>query len=373
MIYERYIVVIICVALSNVATLFSGSLAGEAEILKSNSVANIAIAKPDTKPESSIDIDSVNSDSGLTENSTPKPAQVKPEIKTEPRTLNSQTTAKEPQRISKRWSLVGIAMTSLLSLTLLLSLFRRDDPNQDQEAGSKLIPLKDRDSSELIGGESELLDEEKIVSSQLPGIKVLDSQGKPISNKNGKSHKSIGAIAMTSTDSPDGNQSIDENLQDFIARNSQSRVEADVKEKVKIAPSNTTEIDVVFELIKDLQQSDRHLRRKAIWGLSQTADSRGIEALVGIMSQADPLDKSLIIDAISQIAHRSCQTINYAFFVSLRDPDSEVRKNAIHDLIALYEPVSQITDQLNQMTNDSDREVQQTAQWALRKFNQMFN
>ncbi len=51
------------------------------------------------------------------------------------------------------------------------------------------------------------------------------------------------------------------------------RVEADVAGRVKIVSSDTTEIDVVFELIQDLQQSDRDLRRKADLGTSSSRRS----------------------------------------------------------------------------------------------------
>ena len=59
----------------------------------------------------------------------------------------------------------------------------------------------------------------------------------------------------------------------------------------------------MLELIKNLQQSDRTLRQ-GIWELAQT-DSTAIEPLVKIMSEASSLGKSLILSAITQIAHRN--------------------------------------------------------------------
>jgi putative lipoic acid-binding regulatory protein len=154
---------------------------------------------------------------------------------------------------------------------------------------------------------------------------------------------------------------------------SKSIDQPEVMSKVTIVTAKTTEIDVVFELIQDLQQSDRLLRRKAIWKLSYTGDFRAIEPLVAIIPEADSVDKSLILDAITKIAQRSWHPINKALFISLADENAEVKKNAIRDATVLYKSIFPLTQCLSQMLGDSDREVQQTAQWALQQFQQQLS
>jgi hypothetical protein len=147
----------------------------------------------------------------------------------------------------------------------------------------------------------------------------------------------------------------------------------EVLNKVTIVTAKTTEIDVVFELLQDLQQSDRFLRRKAIWKLAHTGDFRAIEPLVAIIPKVDSVDKTLILDAITKIAQRSWQPINKALYISLKDQNAEVKKNAIRDATVLYKSILPLTQCLSQMLGDSDREVQQTAQWALQQFQQQLS
>ena len=365
MISERSIFAFICLALPNIANC-SSSLAGEAGIINLYSPQNRAIASREMTITISAE-DRIHSfeqpDQKQFESATKSPAATREEV------LNSQVTVEVPQRISRRWSLVGMAITSLLSLIILWSLFQKEEQKQDRELDSESVLLETQDSLELNDEESELFDEELIISEQLPGITVLNSEGEPISNQSGKSRQSIEAITITNANSFDGHQPKADNTKDLMSRNVQPLVEANLEYGWKIITSHTTEIDVVSKLIKDLQHSDRNLRRKAIWELAQTADSRALEPLVEIMSQVDVLDKNLILDAIAQIALRNVRPINSALFTALQDANSEVRKNAICDLVILYKPVSQITERLNQMLNDSDREVRQTAEWALKQFN----
>jgi hypothetical protein len=147
----------------------------------------------------------------------------------------------------------------------------------------------------------------------------------------------------------------------------------EVLNKVTIVTAKTTEIDVVFELLQDLQQSDRFLRRKAIWKLAHTGDFRAIEPLVAIIPKVDSVDKTLILDAITKIAQRSWQPINKALYISLKDQNAEVKKNAIRDATVLYKSILPLTQCLSQMLGDSDREVQQTARWALQQFQQQLS
>ena len=410
MIDERFIFMVICVVLSPIAH-GSSSFAGEIETFNFNPEHNKAIGFAGSRSEIALDlvtlpsssteelspsvtqvpqhhinlkhdIDLHNSELILAQDNTWQKSQEKRELTSKPQAktkktesklekLNSQATTEETPKFSRRWSLIGMAITSLLSLTILWSLFKTEEQKQDQEAGSELVSMETQDSLELIDEETELFDEEPMISEKLPAITVLDSEMEPISNGNRKSSKSIEASNIDNYDSFDGHQPAARNTKDLLPKNIEPRVEANVVGgRGKIVTSNTTEIDVVFELIQDLQLRDRDLRRKAIWELAQTTDSRALDPLVNILSQVDALDKNLVLDAITQITFRNVKPINSALFNSLRDANSEVRKNAICDLVILYKPVSQITERLNQMLNDSDREVRQTAEWALKQFNQ---
>ena len=282
-----------------------------------------------------------------------------------------QKPNQEPEaKISQFWSLIGIGVTSVLSLVLLWMLFHRDQKSQDIETATELVPQADTDKP--IEDYSNLLPQEEVTSTDLSPIAQLNSApeftgngAQTNSQVNGRSPVTKGGIKYVAGDT------LGEPAQNMILEDHHSRVGANPLGKVTIVTSQTTEIDLVFELIKDLQQSDRELRRKAIWELAQTSDSRGIKPLVEIMPLVDSLDKSLILDAITKIADRSFKPLNNALVSSLDDESSEVRKNAIRDLTTLYESVSQITKRLNQMMEDSDQEVQQTAKWALKQFNQV--
>ena len=287
--------------------------------------------------------------------------------------INSQLVAPEtdsepPEKISKRWSVVGMFVTSVLFLFVLLVLFKKED-QQPKEKVSEPVIIDGQDRSNLrenATSSSAIIKAEEVVEEEIiPMIGMEMSEEfdyQPI--KEEIASKSQVSPAFSSEINPD------ETWQPNQPGNEQT-VDSDIMGRLTILTSNTTEIDVVFELIQDLQQQDRDLRRKAIWGLAQTNDFRGIEPLVKIMPQADSLEKGLILDAITQIASRNFQTINRVLLTSLEDESAEVRKRAVRDLTVLYKSMSFVTVCLSKMTEDSDREVQQTAKWALEQFNQM--
>jgi tetratricopeptide (TPR) repeat protein len=142
--------------------------------------------------------------------------------------------------------------------------------------------------------------------------------------------------------------------------------------EVILVTSPTSKIDLVTELIEDLKKGDRNIRHRIIWELAQKSDSRGIKPLMEILPTVDSVEKSLILEAIAQIANRTLDPINNILISALNDENSEVRKNAIRDLASIYESLSQVNRRLLQMLEDSDLEVQQTAKWALQKL-QRFN
>jgi tetratricopeptide (TPR) repeat protein len=135
--------------------------------------------------------------------------------------------------------------------------------------------------------------------------------------------------------------------------------------------SQISRLDIVPELIRDLQQSDRALRRKTIWELAQRADSRAMKPLVELMIEADSQERSLILEAMTQIASRTLKPMNQAIMLSLQDDNSQVRQNAIRDLTRVYELMSQVTKRLSLAVEDSDAEVKETAKWALNQLNQV--
>ena len=130
-------------------------------------------------------------------------------------------------------------------------------------------------------------------------------------------------------------------------------------------------INIVDELIKDLQDPDPKKRSKAIWELAQRGDSRAIQPLVNSLIDADSKQRSLILEAISQIGHRTLKPLQRALVISLQDENAEVRKNAIRDVTRTYELMAQISQLLRHAIDDPDDEVQETARWAMTQMNRM--
>jgi len=121
----------------------------------------------------------------------------------------------------------------------------------------------------------------------------------------------------------------------------------------------------VNQLIKDLQDSDSAKRRKAIWELAQRGDSRAVQPLVNLMLESDSQQRSLIVEALSQIGMKTLKPMNRALALSLQDGNPQVRKNAIRDVTLMYELVAQISQLLSYALDDPEADVQETARWAL--------
>lgn len=139
-----------------------------------------------------------------------------------------------------------------------------------------------------------------------------------------------------------------------------------VQETTRIA-----KINIVDALIKDLHSGDPKKRRKAIWELAQRGDSRAMQPLVDLLMDADSQQRSLILEALSQIGSRTFKPMNRALAVSLQDDNAEVRKNAIRDLTRMYDSLAQLSQLLRLATEDPDKEVQETARWALTHLNRI--
>lgn len=140
----------------------------------------------------------------------------------------------------------------------------------------------------------------------------------------------------------------------------------EVQETTRLA-----KINIVDELIKDLQNPDPTKRRKAIWELAQRGDSRAIQPLVNSLIDADSKQRCLILEAISQIGHRTLKPLQRALVISLQDENAEVRKNAIRDVTRIYELMAQVSQLLRHAIDDPDAEVQETAKWAMTQMNRV--
>lgn len=127
------------------------------------------------------------------------------------------------------------------------------------------------------------------------------------------------------------------------------------------------EPDIIQVHIDNL--ADPLRRQKAIWALARQGDSRAVRPLVGLMTNSDAQERSLILEALSQISGRTLKPMNQALALSLQDRNPEVRKNAVRDLSRLYDVMSQISQLLTDATYDQDQEVQETAKWALSQLN----
>lgn len=135
------------------------------------------------------------------------------------------------------------------------------------------------------------------------------------------------------------------------------------------ATSQIPNVDLILGLIESLRDNDPRNRRRAVWKLAQLSDSRAMQPLVDSMVDGDSVERSLTLEALSQICTRSLRPMNQALAISLQDKNPQVRKNAIRDLTRLYEIMTQISQLICLALDDSDEEVQETARWAIKQLN----
>lgn len=132
-----------------------------------------------------------------------------------------------------------------------------------------------------------------------------------------------------------------------------------------------TRINIIDELIRDLDNPDPSIRRKAIWELGQRGNSAAVTPLVSLMMNVDSHEQSLILAALAEISTQTLKPLNRALAVSLQNENPEVRKNAIRDLTRIYDLMGQAGRILGHATNDEDADVSQTANWALKQLDRM--
>ena len=293
---------------------------------------------------------------------------------------------------NKIWFLWGIGAASLLAIFLLINLFR---PKKSVKKVSKIMHrgMTEKNSPGL---EKTSHNESSPNSngSQLSSSEISNSQLTPTHHQSAVAPPPINSQSTTPT-APITPEIISNSLDSEITQSAEPLATGDVStavasdnnhqilktnnnsnqsepvNQVTIVTSKTTKIDLVFELIKDLQEGERSVRRKAIWELAQKSDSRGIPALIELMPKVDSLERNLILEAITQITSRTLQPMNRVLLESLEDENPQVRKNAIRDLTRLCQLMSNVTKRLSQMTEDADLEVQQTARWALQELDRV--
>jgi len=136
----------------------------------------------------------------------------------------------------------------------------------------------------------------------------------------------------------------------------------------RIKPEIEKKEDNTEKLISQLHTATGNDRTKIIWRLATDADSRAIEPLLDIMFHGNSQEKTLILEAISQIASKSLKPINQALIMSLQDEQGQVRKNALRDVTKLYELITEIQPVILQAAcDDPDPEVREIAIFSLSK------
>ena len=276
---------------------------------------------------------------------------------------------------NKIWFLLGMGVASILSGLILINLFR-SEPRKAKKQSEFTFPDRETLSSqdfphEVIASNHESPIEPKTTNPTTtpPVTPEVIADHLPLAKK----HQQL--KPKTSPIKPEPVVALQRMTQAFeetseVPSNA-ALSSSDSVNQVSILASKTTKIDLVLELIKDLRQGDRNVRRKAIWELAQKSDSRGIAPLIEMMPKVDSLERNLILEAVTQITSRTLQPMNRILLESLEDENAQVRKNAIRDLTRLYQLMSQVTKRLSQMTKDSDLEVQQTARWALQQLDRL--
>ena len=248
------------------------------------------------------------------------------------------------------WMFIVIGIASVLSGVLLFYLFKK--------TGSSLQSELDNSSN------NELNDAE----STLP--KEISERLQPLSE-----------ASPSTTNSPDreieaNTESESEPIatpQSDLPKPKPSTTTSNENTSIVSSNNSLPKLDIVPELIRDLEKSDRTLRSKTIWELAQRGDSRAMKPLVELMVDVDSQERGLILEAMTQIAGRTLKPMNKAIMMSLEDENANVKQNAIRDLTRVYELMSQVTKRLALVVEDSDAQVQETAKWALQKLNQMPN
>ncbi len=212
--------------------------------------------------------------------------------------------------------------------------------------------------------EEELLQPNQLDPLELDSGEDNNSNLEEISTTALDEHYQNKAEQKTPLFSSDSDPITSESSTDVVVETSNTETLLPIQKTTRISSS-----DPVEALVEQLQENDPKKRRQAIWKLAQKADSRAMEPLVDLMIDTDSQERSLILEALSQISARTLKPMNHALTLSLQDKNPQVRKNAIRDLTRIHELMSQIYQLLCHAIDDSDREVQETAKWAINQLN----
>jgi hypothetical protein len=89
------------------------------------------------------------------------------------------------------------------------------------------------------------------------------------------------------------------------------------------------------------------------------------------MLESDSKQQGLILAAMSEIGTRITRPLNQALVMALQADKPEVRKNAIRDLMRVYDAFGEVSHLLSHAHHDPDPQVQETAQWAIAKLHRL--
>ena len=245
-----------------------------------------------------------------------------------------------PDNFNQNLLLAAMIITSVFTTILLLLLFKKVEINLNEE------PEEKKDQEENTQDENTILQQPK------------PSQNGSISNNDPSSEQS--ELQEDTVIVPLQNNS------------SSSDYQSQLQDTVIVPPYvNSGKLDVVPELIRELQNSDRKIRPQTIGKLSQSGDSRAMIPLVELMIEADTQERGLILEAMQEITSSILKPMNQALILSLRDENSQVKQTAIRDLTRMYEVMSHVTERLSHNINGSEKKLPETAQWALKQLKQM--
>ncbi|MFM2062213.1 MAG: hypothetical protein RLZZ507_1883 [Cyanobacteriota bacterium] len=135
--------------------------------------------------------------------------------------------------------------------------------------------------------------------------------------------------------------------------------------------SSVSSVNLFENFIAELHSADLTQQRKAIWNIAQQGDSRAVQPLVDLMIDADSQQQGLILSALSEIGTRTLKPMNRALAISMQDENPQVRKNAIRDLVRIYDTMGQMSKIVLHAMEDPDPEVQETAKYALNQMSRI--
>ena len=258
-------------------------------------------------------------------------------------------TEDEPKTkpLNKKFLLSAIAITSIFSVGLLFSLFKKVEIKTNEETSDL---QKNNNSNQE---NNHVLDDDETI------LYVPDS-----SSTNSADHQN-------SSQQPESDDTVIVSPNDASVYAAQPHSQDSPDPFAVTSEASSPTEDLVAELIPKLTISDHKFRHQAINALAQSGDSRAMSPLVELMIEADSQERSLIIDAMQEITSSILKPMNRALILSLGDENSQVKQNAIRDLTRIYEVMLQVTERLSQTINDSEQKLPETAQWALKQLKQM--